>query len=342
MSADRSTPQADLSSSTSEKEKKDQAFFDAIEMLQQVRLCELWTPESDFLKVCSCDECRPKIQRLNQFEEEIQSKQNLIGVYIGQLDSKEWLCFNICTSAQWTKDMFGFLNKKLKRISEELGVSCTLEKSSSADELELVDKQIVQRLTEVGLLRKSVDSGATGEYDEDDDDILGKLETARWYYRKTKVKDEVYALLQDIENLENDWDWEMDNKTVEAQKLGKQIELMEKFPMKELQNEVEELIAELFPREPHEMKEKKAKKLIHKVSYSCIRKRKDFWEGSPLPTQGNEHCSNGLEETLDSLLQEVNVFNEQWNKEFAPIFTRPQLIGPQKATSLISEHGQSN
>ncbi|KAL3653717.1 hypothetical protein CASFOL_003398 [Castilleja foliolosa] len=305
-----------------------------------LRLYVLWTPESDFLKGCSCDECRPKIERLNQFEEEINIKLELVNAYRAQLNDKDNLCLSICTSAQWSKDMFGFLNKKLKRVYEKLGVPCPLVKSNSADLLELVDKTIVQRLREVGLLGKSGDS-STGEYDEDDDDILEKLETGRWYYRNTKVKDEVYALLQDIENLENDWedykidllqnienlenDWE-DYKIDETQKLEKQIECVEKLPVKQLQNEVEELIAQIFPGE---LREKKARALISKTSNYCTRKRDEFWQWSFAPTIcGNRHAS--LEPTLDSIIQEVNLFKEQWNMEFAPVFTPHDRSNPKR------------
>ncbi|KAL3653713.1 hypothetical protein CASFOL_003394 [Castilleja foliolosa] len=113
-------------------------------VIPRLRLYVLWTPESDFLKGCSCNECRPKIERLNQFEEDIDIKMNLLNAYGAQLNDKDDLCLSICTSAQWSKDMFGFLNKKLKTLCEKLVVSCPLVRSNSADLLELVDKTIVQ------------------------------------------------------------------------------------------------------------------------------------------------------------------------------------------------------
>ncbi|KAL3653113.1 hypothetical protein CASFOL_002794 [Castilleja foliolosa] len=223
-----------------------------------LRLCVLWTSESDFLKGCSCDECRPKIERLNQFEEEINIKMRLVN---------------------------------------KLGVPCPPVRSNSADLLEIVDKTIFHRLREVGLIKFG--NYSTVGYDEEDINILEKLETGRWYYRNTKAKVEVYLILQAMENLEKEWEG---YKIDETQKLVKQIECVEKLPVKQLQNEVEELIAQIFPGE---LKEKRARDLIFKTSKYCARKRNEFWRWPFPPTIcGNRHAS--LEPALDSIIQELN------------------------------------
>ncbi|KAL3653709.1 hypothetical protein CASFOL_003390 [Castilleja foliolosa] len=322
-SSPRSQPKPPSSSSSSPlslQKKKDRDFFEGIEMIQHVRLCELWRAdlapptdlerlEYDFIKACPCDQCLPKLERLDEFEKEIQTKLELVNAYRARINDKEDLCLSICTSAQWSKDIFWFLNKKLKKLSEKLGVPCPPVRSNSANLLENVDKTIVKMLQEVGLLGNS----STGEYDENDDDILRKLETGRWYYRNTAAKVESYLCLENIQNLEKDW---KDQKIDQTLKLVKQIECVEKLPVKKLQIEVEVLISQIFPVEFHKMREEKARDLIFKTSYSCIKKRNEFWQGRWL--RGDSHAL--LKATLRSLLEEVGLFEKQWNTVFAPVF----------------------
>ncbi|KAL3653704.1 hypothetical protein CASFOL_003385 [Castilleja foliolosa] len=314
------------------REKKDQAFIDGIKMLQQVRLCELWRTdlsppdelekrEADFILACSCDECVPKLRILDEFEKEIQTKMLLIGADLAKINDKENLCMNISTSAQWSRDMFVLLNKKLKRLCEKLGVPCPPVRSNSADLLEHVDKTIFHRLREVGLIKSG--NYSTVGYDEEDNNILEELETGRWYYRNTKCKVEVYLILQDMESLEKDW---KDQKIDENLKLVQQIKCVEKLPVNQLQDEVEVLISQIFPVEFHTMREEKARDLICKTSYYCIKKRNEFWQGSLHASLESSHAS--LEATLDSIIQEVGLFKEQWNKEFAPVFENQDGSGP--------------
>ncbi|KAL3653672.1 hypothetical protein CASFOL_003353 [Castilleja foliolosa] len=312
--------------STAEKEY--QAFRDQLDMLDQVRDCVLWPPQSDFSKVCSCDECCPKIERLNQFEKEIKAKRKLISAYQSQMENKEHLCLSIFSSAEWTKRTLGFFQKKLKAVSEKSGVSWTLGKSSSAAKLEVIVEEIDQMVRGCDLLREDDDDYA---FDDDDDeayDVLRNMESGLYYYKNTKAKDKAYALIREIEKLEKDC--EMDMITAKAQNksidpaiskkcIEKQIELLKTLPVEELKHEIKELIAEIHPIHVHMKMFLKAKQSTYIICGAIIVKRKMFWQKySSLATKDNGHNSSELKETLDSLIDKVNSFEDQWKKEFAP------------------------
>ncbi|KAL6533359.1 hypothetical protein OROMI_027471 [Orobanche minor] len=68
---------------------------------------------------------------------------------------------------------------------------------------------------------------------------------------------------------------------------------------------------------------RKARNYISSIVRAMIRSRMEFWrrykESPSLISKGNgkEHRSNGLNNTLDSLLNKVKSFKNQWVKEYA-------------------------
>ncbi|GFP94757.1 hypothetical protein PHJA_001620100 [Phtheirospermum japonicum] len=185
-------------------------------------------------------------------------------------------------------------NLKAKAVSEKSGVPLTLTRSGSAAKLEAIHQNIVQMLRDNGLIGKPEDEEKVHDDDDDNEscDVLKEIDTGvrtlsqqRFYYDQTKAKDKAYVLLQEIEKLENDH--EKDKKIAEAQQksldpavsmkyIEKQFELVKALPVEELQEEIEELIAEICPGTP-------------------IRRS----------SEGNDHSSNGLNETLDSLIDRL-------------------------------------
>ncbi|GFQ07859.1 hypothetical protein PHJA_002929900 [Phtheirospermum japonicum] len=333
MSVAGPTPKADLSTPEQE-DKRYQAFIDALDLRDQLRDCDLWPPGSDFSKACSCRECGEKIKELKDFEKQIKANKKLITKYIVQVDDKVDLCLHIASNSHWTKWMLDLLHKNLKAkaVSEKSGVPLTLTRSGSAAKLEAIHQNIVQMLRDNGLIGKPEDEEKVHDDDDDNEscDVLKEIDTGRFYYDQTKAKDKAYVLLQEIEKLENDH--EKDKKIAEAQQksldpavsmkyIEKQFELVKALPVEELQEEIEELIAEICPRDAHQKMYEKARNYISNTCYAIISKRKEFWQGSlPLASEGNDHSSNGLNETLDSLIDRVNLFEDQWKKDYAPFF----------------------
>ncbi|KAL3653643.1 hypothetical protein CASFOL_003324 [Castilleja foliolosa] len=306
----------------------DRKFVEQLAIYDQVMDCVLWRPESDFSKACSCDQCRPKIARLMQFEKEIQAKKRLLGDYHSETNDKEDLCLGIFTCVNWTKWLSIMFLKNLKAVCKESRVTVKLEKCS-VSRLETLDKQLFQKLIEHKFVgppdEKDQDRDAVDSEDSTTTDSYHVLKTLRhgyYHYGKTKAKYKALDIIKNIEKIENDHD--MDKKIAEAQKtsidpavsknyLEKQIELVEELPVDELLYEFNELIGNMRPRDY----------LI------------EFWQGAPsLATEGSDHNSNGLNETLDSLIYEVKSFEDQWRDDYADFFTPHDRSNPKRqATS---------
>ncbi|GFP94755.1 hypothetical protein PHJA_001619900 [Phtheirospermum japonicum] len=245
-------------------------------------IVNLWPPESDFSKACSCRECGEKIKELKDFEKQIKAKKDLI-----------------------TKS----------------GVPLTLERSDSAAKLEVIDEKIDQMLRDNGFdwpnWRRTFPDDDNDDDDDKSYDVLEEIDTGLYYYRQTKAKEKAYVLLQEIEKLEKEH--EKDKKTAEdpavssMKYIEKQVELVKALPVEELQEEVEELIAEICPRDVHLKMCRKARDYISSTCYAMISKRKEFWLGcTSLASKGNGHSSNGLKQTLDSLLDKLGL-QIDWN-----------------------------
>ncbi|KAL6533350.1 hypothetical protein OROMI_027462 [Orobanche minor] len=99
------------------------------------------------------------------------------------------------------------------------------------------------------------------------------------------------------------------------------------MPVEELYLEVEELIAKISPIDNKRKMLRKVTDYIPSVVRSMIRARMEFWrrykESPSLISKGNgkEHSSNGLNLTLDLLLNKVKSFKNQWEEEYASFFT---------------------
>ncbi|KAL3653670.1 hypothetical protein CASFOL_003351 [Castilleja foliolosa] len=130
--------------------------------------------------------------------------------------------------------------------------------------------------------------------------------------------------MKEIEKLENDH--HMDKKMDKAHEMSidpaiskkyieKQIELVKKLPVDDLLHEVNEPIDDIRSRDFHV-------------------KMKKFWQGCPsLATEGSDHNSNGLNETLESLIDEVKSFEDQWAQEYATFFTPYDRSNPKRHAS---------
>ncbi|KAL3653622.1 hypothetical protein CASFOL_003303 [Castilleja foliolosa] len=324
-------------------EKEYQAFKDELDLLEQVRACNLWTPaELDFRKVCCCDDCLPKIERLNQFEKEMKAKRNLISAYLVQMDRKENLCISIANCAGWNKRTLEFFQKKLKAVSEKSGVPWTPIKCIST--AEDIDKEITHMLRKCGILPQLNDDDdddddddsaiVDDDDDDDDDDVLGSIDYALFYYKKTKSNNNAYAILQEMEKLEKDRQMEEQNKNLDPafskNYIEKQIEELKKLSVEDLRNEVKKVIAEIRPKDHRKLFEE-ARQSMYDACYAIIGKRMEFWQKSPsVANEGNEHISNGLEETLNSLLDEVNSFEKKWEDNYAQFYTPGDQSDPKR------------
>ncbi|KAL3653716.1 hypothetical protein CASFOL_003397 [Castilleja foliolosa] len=324
MSEAESTRQADLTTPDPDLEKKHQE----VEILGQARRCVLWTPEMDFTQLCSCHDCLNKIKWLNEFQKELMAKRRLINRSGADLENKESLCMDIFLSLISTKDILRFLKNKLKAVCEKSEVPWTLERSSSIDCS--IDKlnQMLKKMAK--MLRGAGVFGEHGDTDSDNDDrdhsatnhdatnhddrdnLSDKIDRLSFDCKNTQAKDEIYGFLEEIKTLEKDWVEDDHKGTAEELKLENQIKKVNEFPVEKLHAEFEELIPEVRQIEYHSKMSSKAIDCMHKTCYHCIRKGKDFWKGSPLTTKSNEHSSNGLEETLDALNKEVDLFKIRW------------------------------
>ncbi|KAL3653666.1 hypothetical protein CASFOL_003347 [Castilleja foliolosa] len=314
-------------------------FVDQLDLLDHIRDCVLFHPEFDFTNACSCDQCRPEIARLMKFEKDIQAKRRLIQKYNSETNDKEELCSGISDCADLTKQLFDLLQKKLKAVYEELEIPWEVDNSSSAANLGIVDEKIFQTL---------IDRGLSGEPDEkdpnvhypNDSNVLNKIRIGYYRYGKTKAKDKAYPIMKDIEKLEKDH--QMEEKMAKAQKtslnpaiskkyLEKQIELVKKLPVNDLLHEVNELIGDIRSRDFHLKMYEEARELISKTCFAIIQKRKKFWQGAPsLSTEGIGHNSNGLNETLKSLIAEVDSFEHQWENCYAKFLAPYDRSNPKR------------
>ncbi|KAL3641795.1 hypothetical protein CASFOL_012610 [Castilleja foliolosa] len=315
-------------------EKDYQAFSEQLEILEQVRACVLWMPESDFRKVCSCDDCRNKIESLYEFEKEIKAKMRLIMAYHNQMDNNVDLCLSISASVDWTKWTLNFFQKKLKAVSEKAGVPWT--------ELEDIDQEITQMLINSGLLGEP-------EKDENDDspivdddescDVLRNIEYGLFHYMKTKAKDKACAVLREMEMLEKEREMDMETAKAQNKSLGsavsknyieKQIEVLMKLPVNELHDEMKEVIAKIRPRD-HQQLFVEARQSMYDICSTIIGKKIEFWQNSPsLPNERNEHVKNGLKETLELLLDEVKSFKKKWGNNYACFYTPGDQSDPKR------------
>ncbi|KAL3653671.1 hypothetical protein CASFOL_003352 [Castilleja foliolosa] len=326
---------------TSEHVSEDlRKFNEQLDLLDHIRDCVLFHPESDFTNACSCDQCCPKIARLMQFEKEIQAKKRLLQKYNSETNDKEELCSGISGCADLTKQLFDLLQKKTQ--GSELGVSWRVDDSSSAAKLGIIDEKITRILIERGLCGEP-DEKDPNLHDLDDDDVLETIHIGYYRWGKTKAKDTAYAIMEEIEELENDHN--MEKKMAEEQNttidpaiskkyIEKQIELVKKLPVDDLLHEVNELIGDIRSRDFHYKMYKETREFISKTCFAIIQKRKKFWQGRPsLATEGSDHNSNGLNETLDSLIDEVKSFEDQWEKEYATFFTPYDRSNPKRHAS---------
>ncbi|KAL6509639.1 hypothetical protein OROGR_022949 [Orobanche gracilis] len=338
-------PIPNVTLSICEARKNDyQAFRDALELIDQTHYCNLFPPEYNFTEACSCDECSTKIMELLDFEKEIKSKINLVMELILRIQTTEEHCIFLSCAAEWTKKMLDLLHKNLKSVSEKLGVSFTLKRSNSAAKLEDVDLGIVK------LISDGRDSGVVDDLEQetevcddpeqetevshfaDSDKIADEIDTGVFHYRNSKIKDKANGLLQEI--LEIETEHQKAKKSAELldpfyskKQIKKQIKLLKKLPVEELYIEVEELIAKISPIGNNRKMLLKAKNYISSIVRAMIKTRMEFWrryqESPSLISKGNgkEHSLNGLNLTLDSLLNKVKSFKNQWEKEYASFVT---------------------
>ncbi|KAL6508286.1 hypothetical protein OROHE_021828 [Orobanche hederae] len=314
----------------SEARKNDyQAFRDELDLIDQTNDCSLFPPEYDFTEACSCDECSTKIMELLDFEKEIKSKIKLVRELGFRIQTTEEHCLSLSWAAEWTKKMLDLLHKNLKSVSEKLGVSLTLKRTNSAAKLEDVDLGIVK------LISDSRDYGVVDDPKQetevcddqeqemevsnfaDSDKIADEIDTGVFHYRNSKVKDKANGLLQEI--LEIETEHQKAKKSAELidpfsskKQIEKQIKLLKKLPVEELYLEVEELIAKISPIDNNRTMLVKAEDYISSIVCAMIRARMEFWrryqEFPSLISKGNdkEHSLNGLNHTLDSLLNKLS------------------------------------
>ncbi|KAL3653664.1 hypothetical protein CASFOL_003345 [Castilleja foliolosa] len=338
---------SDAKSNLSSAERA-QKFTEQLQLYDQIMDCVLWLPESDFTIACSCDQCRLKIARLMKFEKDLQAKKSLIENYLCQTNDKEETCMNISTCVNWTKRLFNMFQKNLKAVCKELEVPLKLDKCSR---LETLDKYVTQKLIDCQIIgprvEKDQDPDTVDSEDSTPSDSYIVLETLGHgynHYERTIAKDKAFDIIKKIENLENAHD--MAKKIAQAEKMSldpavsknyleEQIEYVEKLPIDELLHEFDELIGRFHTRDYHNAVYDKAREFISKTCFDMIEKGKKFWQGAPsLSTECSDHNSNGLNETLDSLIYEVNSFEDQWRDDYAKFFNSSDRSNPKRqATS---------
>ncbi|KAL6518649.1 hypothetical protein OROGR_019151 [Orobanche gracilis] len=351
-------PIPNVTSSICEARKNDyQAFRDALDLIDQTNDCSLFPPEYDFTEACSCNECCTKIMELLDFEKEIKAKINLVRELGLRIQNTEERCLSLSCAAEWTKKMLDLLHKNLKSVSEKSGVSLTLKRTNSAAKLEDVDLGIVKLISDSDLIRdygvvddpeQETDSCDDPEQETkvshfaDSDKIADEVDTVLFikaqqggsyrlsctrlrvfHYRNSKVKDKANGLLQEI--LEIETEHQKAKKSAELldpfssrKQIEKQIKLLKKLPVEELYLEVEELIAKISPIDNNRKMVRKARNFVTSIVRAMIRTRMEFWRSKG---NGKEHSLNGLNHTLDSLLNKVKSFKNQWEEEYASFVT---------------------
>ncbi|KAL3653645.1 hypothetical protein CASFOL_003326 [Castilleja foliolosa] len=303
------------------------------DLIDEIRRCILWQPETDFTRACSCDRCRLKIARLMDFEKEIQAKKRLAQNYLSQLNRNEELCLTICSCAEWPRKMLHLLQNKLKAVCEELEVPWEHEEYAR---FEVIDEAITQKLRNCGLLGKPEE--------KDDDDtysvaipesrtVLDYADTGDFLFNQTNIKNDACNIIKDIEKLEKDHN--KDNNSIDPSVskiyIQKQIKLVKDLPVEDLVDEVEELIAFIHPRDKKFNKFHESRNCIYCTCAVIITKKKEFWQGAPsLAIEGGHHDSNKVDKILDSLLDEVKSFEAIWEREYANLFKPRDRSNPKR------------
>ncbi|KAL3653646.1 hypothetical protein CASFOL_003327 [Castilleja foliolosa] len=314
---------------------------DEFDLIDEIRRCILWQPESDFTRACSCDQCLLKIARLMDFEKEIQAKKRLAQNYLSQLNRNEELCLTICSCAEWSRNMLHLLQNKLKAVYEELGVPWEHEEY---DKFEVTDEEVKQKLRDCGLLGKPEEKGDVivtySAAIPESPTVLDYADTGDFNYSQTKAKNDACNIIKDIEKLEKEHD--KDKQTAEAQKnsidpavskmyIEKQIELVKDLPVKDLLTEVEALINYIHPIHDKYEKFDESRYYIYNTCAVIIKKKKEYWKGAPsLAIEGGHHNSNKLDEILESLLDEVKSFEAIWEEKYARAFTPYDRSNPKR------------
>ncbi|CAH9135724.1 unnamed protein product [Cuscuta epithymum] len=311
----------------------------------------LFPPKSDFSKVCSCIECAAKMKVLKEFEKDLQSKADLVYQRNLQVISDQANLVDLSAAFEWTIETLDVLYTNLKRLYTKLGFSCELRRSESEEDMNhMFDRylRIINMLMDNKLLRKSdvpyaSRAGKCGDEDADILPLAGHIDAGFMHPKFTKFKDDMHSILKKIEEIEEKH--KQDKTTAEEEEerplhfstsknhILNQIKVLKQFPVGEIHRECQKLVQRLKPELVDLIL--KAYEEIEETYCRMIVIRRQFWKqyemtvSFPRNKDEEKHSWSRLKETLDSLCQQVNSFNEWW-KENEQHFTPCEGSNPKK------------
>ncbi|CAH9070493.1 unnamed protein product [Cuscuta epithymum] len=296
-----------------------------VEALQkEVDAHVLFPPESDFSKVCSCDECSAKVKVLKEFEADLRDKQNRVLELIDQQDPDLMNCIALGAASYWTRSLLDRLHRELELLYEKSGASRTLKRSKSEQELIDVSFQISNMLIDNKLLDKIDPVEISGAKYSDDRPLAWEIKSGYVWYGDTRFKNAAFEIIKKIEEIENHH--ENDKKSAQEEErsldpsiskkhIDDQIMLLKKLPVGQLHHDCQKFV-------PKVARALKADNDINSIYRTMIIIRRLFWkkyqmiDSSTSNTNEQSHSWSGLKLTLELLAEQANSFRELWDKEY--------------------------
>ncbi|CAH9135738.1 unnamed protein product [Cuscuta epithymum] len=246
-------------------------------------------------------------------------------------------CMALSAASEWTKNMLNRLHDDLKRLYKESGVSWTLTRSKSEEELRDVDIKIGNMMLDNGLIKEIVTPDGSETDVFDDRPLVRVIHFGIIWYADTKYKDAAHDILKKIEEIENQHEQDKKSAAEEGKPLdfsiskkhiNNQINLLKMLPVGEMYQDFQNLVH--IAARKHVDFILKAEKEINETYRSMIVIRRQFWKhyqeiaSFTRNDDKEKHNWSGLEETLDSLAKKADLFKEAWQNEYE------QHFGPSK------------
>ncbi|GER46676.1 GMP synthase [glutamine-hydrolyzing] [Striga asiatica] len=292
----------------------------------QISFNLLFSESPDFRQACRCDECRHKITMLEEFESEIKWKKRLVGRYNLELDNIQLHCSSLRSAVGWTQGMLDLLYKHLEEVYQKSGAKFSRKRSRSDDLMGDMYYELVEMHGSCNLIDEHFENITTVVGKPSLDPIGPEIHYGFIKYEITAVKDKAFAILQQMAKLDD----EMEKKgaeegldhSISKHYLEEQIKLVMELPAREVCEEATNIIPVALSVPYKRLLVREASTFIFGTSRDIIRERDSFWQQflkRPSSGESKEHVSNGLNQTLHSLLQKVQDFKDHWEEKYAAI-----------------------
>ncbi|CAH9097883.1 unnamed protein product [Cuscuta epithymum] len=308
-----------------------QEYFEELTMQQEeIDARVLFPPESDFSKVCSCNECCEQIKYLKEFEADLRSRAALAKARVDEVDPNVNLIMSLVSAFDGTVKLWGFLFTNLQRLDKTVGI-LEINRMKSADDMKKIYFEILQKLVGVNFIgdddvqdleNSLTDCAAKYAVYADILSLKHEIEVACYHYGDTKFKDLLH-ILKEFEGIEENH--EEDKRLAEEEErpldvsiseshIVNQIKCLQKLPVDEICQEIEKAMPIIDPKYVNLIC-----KEYNDIVETCTKMiviRRQFWKQYErnVSLTGNmdpeKHSWSGLKKTLHSLRQQADCFNE--------------------------------